>query len=333
MSMPVADRAMVVTVCCLTYNQRRFVEDTLDGFVRQRVTVPVEIIIHDDASDDGTADVVSAFARAHPGTVRAVLQSRNQMSQGVNPFVHYIWPLIRGRYVAICEGDDYWTDPLKLQKQVDHLDAHPDQHGCFHPVRVVHDDGAALPFTWPTRDALPAAFDGQGVDLQQLLKANVVHTPSVMYRWRFHDEAYPGGTPPHLVPFDWFLHLLHAAKGPLGLLPDVMAVYRRHTGGMWWDAGHDMDAIYRRHGVAYARFVAECARVLGQTLAEPRLRQTLGGIVRALAHAGDVPSLEQIAAMSPRHFDLGVAAMVETAHASALASGCEADAPVPASPR
>lgn len=116
----------LVSICCITYNQENYIRDAIEGFLMQRTTFPIEIIIHDDASTDNTAKVVNEFAEKHPDLIVPIYQTINQYSQGIKPWPNFVFPRARGKYIALCEGDDYWTDPLKLQKQVDFLEANED---------------------------------------------------------------------------------------------------------------------------------------------------------------------------------------------------------------
>jgi glycosyltransferase involved in cell wall biosynthesis len=308
---------VVVSVCCLTYNHRRFIEQALDGFCSQITDFRFEILIHDDASIDGTGDVVRRYAERYPGLFRPVLQAENQWSRGTNPFTTFLWPLIRGRYVALCEGDDYWIDPRKLTKQVEFLDSQRANSGCFHPVRVIDDGGTRPDSTWPTIEYVQNTLGGRALGIDDLLVSNVIHTPSIMYRWRFRGQPYPGDVSRRLMPFDWYLHLQHAANGPIAIIPETMAVYRLHAGGAWRHASDDLNTFYLEYGVEYARFFAECSRTLGRTIAEPRLSQTLAGIIKAYLLVGDVDSLRAIAALSPDYIALGSRALFETTATSA----------------
>ncbi len=220
-----------VTVLCLAYNQEKFIRDCLNGFVTQQTNFPFEVLVHDDASTDGTAKIIREYAEKYPDIIKPILQTENQWSRGINIWKNHMWPLIRGEYVAMCEGDDYWTDPHKLQKQVDFLDAHPDYSICFHPVRVIWDDGRKPATVWHKSKQ-------QTLELPDLLKRNFMSTVSVMYRWR--DECKQL-FPDCILPGDWYLHMLHAQVGKIGYLPDIMAVYRRNSGGVWTGANETDD--------------------------------------------------------------------------------------------
>ena len=115
----------LVSVCSLTFNHAPFLERTLDGFLKQKTEFPIEIIIHDDASTDGTQDVLCRFERDSNVPVRILLEEKNQFSQGVNLAFDIMLPQIRGKYAAICEGDDWWISPEKLQRQISFMEAHP----------------------------------------------------------------------------------------------------------------------------------------------------------------------------------------------------------------
>ena len=125
----------VVTIRCITYNHVNFIRDAIDGFLMQETTFPVEIIIHDDASTDGTAEIVKDYADKHPQLFWAILQKENQWSQGIKPD-RFIDPLIRGEFIALCEGDDYWITKEKLQKQVEVFEENENTFACFHDVKI-----------------------------------------------------------------------------------------------------------------------------------------------------------------------------------------------------
>lgn len=121
-----------VSVYCLAYNCVRFIEKSIQGMLNQKLNVEYKIIIHDDASVDGTAKIIKRYAEKYPDKIYAILQSENQYSQGVNIYNEYIDPNIEGDYIAICEGDDKWIDENKLQTQYDYMEKHPECSLCTH---------------------------------------------------------------------------------------------------------------------------------------------------------------------------------------------------------
>ena len=120
-----------VSICCITYNHAKYIRDALDSFLMQKTTFPIEIIIHDDASTDGTADIIREYEAKYPDIIKPIYQTENQYSKGVRIFLSII-PLAKGKYIAVCEGDDFWTDPKKLQIQYDFMESHPDYSLCMH---------------------------------------------------------------------------------------------------------------------------------------------------------------------------------------------------------
>ena len=236
-----------LSVACITYNAAPYIRQALDGFLMQKTNFPFEVLVHDDASTDGTAEIIREYAEKRPDVIRAVFQKENQWSKGVAVAPKFLWPLIRGEYVAMCEGDDYWTDPLKLQKQVDWLDAHPESSVCFHPVVVHFEDGSRKDAAYPAPKDCPDGFTFEG-----LLKHNFIQTNSVVFRWKL--KGREGEFPTDIVPRDWFTNLIHAEKGPIGFMLEAMGVYRRHPGGVWWNSPDAPDSFYLRNGFRHLAF-------------------------------------------------------------------------------
>ncbi|MCX7547125.1 glycosyltransferase [Xanthomarina sp. F1114] len=115
----------LLSICCTAYNQEEYIEETITGFLNQKTDFPIEIIIHDDASTDNTARIIQSFAEKD-NRIKTILQTENQYSQNIKIWPNHLFSEANGKYIALCEGDDYWTDPLKLQKQVDFLEANQD---------------------------------------------------------------------------------------------------------------------------------------------------------------------------------------------------------------
>lgn len=133
----------MVSICCLTYNHEPYVRQALDGFLMQKTDFKYEIVIHDDASTDQTADIIREYAAKYPDIIHPMYQTENQYSQGIsNPSGVFNFPRVKGKYIAMCEGDDYWIDETKLQRQVDYMESHTDCRLCFHGAKIVAEDNA-----------------------------------------------------------------------------------------------------------------------------------------------------------------------------------------------
>jgi hypothetical protein len=222
----------VVTVLLLTYNQRHLLDRCLAGVLEQRTDFPVRILAHDDASTDGTQDRLREVAAEHPGRFDLVLQGENQLSQGVSIPARQLLG-IDSEFVAFCEGDDYWTDPDKLQLQVDFLRANPWCSLCHHEFSIVSDGGrpeyetrlrsylASLP--WRTQPRTAG---------WHLALGNFARTCTTMLRRSaLRDELLRAA---HDVrPGDHMLFCSAVEQGDIGFIDRDMACYRLHTGGSW----------------------------------------------------------------------------------------------------
>ena len=249
--------APLVSVAMLAYRHERYIAQAIESVIGQKTTFPFELVIGEDASPDATLEICRRYERLHPGKVVVVSTGEN-VSHGQNGNLLRTCLRCRGKYVAICEGDDYWTDPLKLQKQVDYMESNPDCTVCFHPVVVHWEDGSFPDGEYP---ANAGRFLRRPPTIGELLRVNYMQTNSVMYRWnpdgRLFDEF-----PLRELPGDWKLNLLHARCGRIGFLPDVMAVYRRHPDGLWTDAWRDGE-WFGRLGLRNALFYAWVQKKFG----------------------------------------------------------------------
>ena len=120
------DTEPLVSISSITFNHTPYIKDCLDGFLRQKTIFPVEVLIHDDASTDGTEEIIREYEAKYPHIIKPLYEQENQWQKGRRGSIEFNFPRARGKYIALCEGDDYWTDPYKLQKQVDFLEANDD---------------------------------------------------------------------------------------------------------------------------------------------------------------------------------------------------------------
>jgi glycosyltransferase involved in cell wall biosynthesis len=213
-----------ISVLLITYNHIQFIATAIDSVLNQQTSFPFEIVIGDDCSTDGTTQIVREYQKRHSEKIRLVLPDVN-LGFGGNRLFLEILTACRGEYVALLDGDDYWTNPLKLQKQAAFLDEHPECVLCFHSVYEILEDGDIE----PRRSNV-----GQGTwsTLDDLLGGNFIETCSAMIR-RNAVNSLPMWLET-MEPQDWALYILAASQGTIGFVDEAMAVYRRHRGSLWY---------------------------------------------------------------------------------------------------
>ena len=219
--------SVAVSVVCLTYNQEEYIRDALNGFVSQKTDFPFEVIVHDDASTDGTAAIIREFEERYPEIIKPVYEEENQYSKHRGIYYFIIRPLIRGKYVAFCEGDDYWTDDRKLQKQYDYLEAHPEYTMC------------ACASTWvdmKTGKSFPSFFSRNDTDVSMedviverkgrpFQYASFFIRTEIWNRWPRWRHSYPVGDTP--------VAILAAQYGKIRYIAQEMCVYRWRSASSW----------------------------------------------------------------------------------------------------
>jgi glycosyltransferase involved in cell wall biosynthesis len=217
-----------VSVSVITYNHAPFIAQAIEGALMQQTTFPFEIVVGDDGSTDGTRDIIRALQARFPERIRLILHDRKKPSfangkpTGNGNLANNI-KSCHGQYIALLDGDDFWTSPHKLQKQTEFLDRNLDCSICYHNVRILDEND-------PARLELHEKKKGKK-KLKNLLRGNFMQTCSVMFRsglfqdfpeWFFES---PLG--------DWPLHVLNAQHGDIGYIDEVMGVYRKHAKAAW----------------------------------------------------------------------------------------------------
>ena len=223
----------LVSVAMVTYNHEPFIAQALDSILMQEVDFDYEVVIGEDKSTDRTREIVEDYQRRHPDKIRLRLARENLYSQGLKPGIG-VRAACRGKYIAILEGDDCWTDPKKLQKQVNILETDPDVALVHTNVMVQPQDsgGSAYAFYGETDLSCPLRnpWPGEKTHLRDLALRNYISTCSVMYR------AWPMVELPSWfkdLPFgDYALWLLTAKRGAIRCMKDITGVYRQHDGGV-----------------------------------------------------------------------------------------------------
>lgn len=225
----------LISVCCTTFNMAGIIETTLDSLLSQKGDFSMELIIHDDASTDGTRQILEEYQKAHPGIFKLMLQDENQYAKEEvslgEVYYRYIIPRANGTYIAICDGDDYWTDEYKLRKQLTFLEADETYAGCFTNATILNEiDGSGRPYLTDLEEGSISEFKiflgGGGLyPSSTLFFRKEALTESAMYR---HIMEYTS----NLVWDTAFIFAL-ATGGPIGYLNDVTAVYRRRHDGLF----------------------------------------------------------------------------------------------------
>ncbi len=215
-----------VTVITLAYNHEPYIRQCLDGIVMQKTNFAYELLIHDDASTDNTANIIREYEAKYPEIIKPIYQTENQYSKGGGTIGRFLYPRATGKYIAFCDGDDYWTDPYKLQKQVDFLEKNEEYSICFHNVKIWKEIEQKMVDDYITKEV------PETTTIVDLANGNYIHTPSVMFRYnkKVFDDYF---LLQNLPVGDYVLHMLNAKYGKIKKLSDTMAVYRVHAGGIW----------------------------------------------------------------------------------------------------
>lgn len=218
---------LMVTIRCITYNQEIYIRQCLEGFVMQKTNFRFEAIVHDDASTDGTPEIIREYAEKYPDIIKPIYETENQYSKHDGSLRRIMEENTHGKYVALCEGDDYWIDSLKLQKQFDYMELHPECSLCFHAAYILHPDGiqtikrpSVIKQTYNAEDAILGG-GGFMVTNSMFYRSKYIKTEGIPDFWK----NAPIGDAPCML----FL----ASKGNFGYIDDIMSVYRFMSIGSW----------------------------------------------------------------------------------------------------
>lgn len=228
-------QACKLSVFCTAYNHREYIAQALDSFLAQKTTFPFEVLVTDDASTDGTTEIIRSYAEKYPDIIRFFHQEENLYAQGIHAVDAIMYPNARGEYVAYCEGDDYWTDETKLQQQIDFLDAHPDYSACVHNTLYHYCEGDQ-----PDQLMFPESGD------HDIPYSTIIHGMS----FSFHTSAIVGRAsivcnPPDFQKVaydtgrftDYPVALWLAMHGKVHFIDRPMSVYRINSNPASWSSG------------------------------------------------------------------------------------------------
>lgn len=220
------DSSIKVSILCTCYNHEKYIGQALESFVKQKTNFDYEIIVHDDASTDNSRKIIQEYANKYPEIIKPIFQTVNQYSLGVKITKTFLLPIVRGDYIATCEGDDYWIDENKLQIQFDFLENNPDYSACAHNS-YVKDESIGITkmqylskgdYDITTKDVLP--YGGA-----------CYHTSSIFYRkeYAYNRPAFFEG----LSFIDYPQAIFLTCVGKVHFIDKPMSVYRFGTQGSW----------------------------------------------------------------------------------------------------
>jgi glycosyltransferase involved in cell wall biosynthesis len=219
-----------VSVAMVTYNHEKYITQAIESVLMQVTNFPVELVIGEDCSTDGTRTIVKHYAEKYPQFIRALLPERNL---GAHNNYSAVMSGCNAEYIAYLEGDDYWTDPSKLSRQVAPMDSDLTMSFCFHPVTVFDQELGAEAGVFPAKD--PRLFQDM---VEELIRWNFIASNSRMLRRSMlpvFDSQFQD-----LKLGDWPVSIMMGIRGKIGYLPENMAVYRRHTDSTWSSKGQDV---------------------------------------------------------------------------------------------
>lgn len=220
----------LVSICCLSYNHAAFISGCLDGFLTQETTFGIEILIHDDASTDGTDKIIKEYAEKYPNKIFPLFEEKNQYSNGFKGKmdITFNYSRARGKYIATCEGDDYWTDPYKLQRQVEFLESHPEYSVCFHRCKHQNDENGSF-----SDDNCGFLFQngevGVDISLDMYFQSWITQPLTMVFRKSMFSAEWQKRYKYYRDMHEIF-HLLSVGKGYIFAFEG--GVYRYHPGGI-----------------------------------------------------------------------------------------------------
>lgn len=217
----------LVSISCITYNHGPYIRRAMEGFLSQKTDFPFEILIHDDASTDDTQEILREYEARYPELIRPIYRKENQYSKGIcNVSGAFNFPRARGKYIAMCEGDDYWTDDRKLQTQVSYMEAHPECSMTFHSAKIISEGK-----TFVRREIRPYRESRQVPAEEVINKPYNYPTASLVFKAELGKQL-PGWY--HECPIgDVPVHIFMAAHGSVYYFDRPMSVYRLGAADSW----------------------------------------------------------------------------------------------------
>ena len=228
-----------VSVFMMAYNHEKYISEAIEGVLMQKVKFDFDIVIGEDCSTDNTRKIILDYQAKYPGKFKLILHETNV---GAFANQNFVLGSCTGKYIAMCEGDDYWTDPYKLQKQVDFLEANPDCSLCFHATEFIHNDVSKNFIHRPKK----IQNDGKFTIKHAILGGGGFMATNSMMFSKVHITEQPTwiiGLPIGDLP----LMLLLASKGKIGYIDEEMGVYRVTSSSESWSSSMQNYSKRRKH--------------------------------------------------------------------------------------
>lgn len=258
----------LVSVVCTVFNHQDYLEECLHGFVSQKANFKIEVLVNDDKSKDSSREIIAKYENKYPELFKCIYQQENQYSKGVDPWSDILFAKAKGKYIALCEGDDYWIDPYKLQKQVDFLEANPSFAMVFSGAETIIEDNLSSYRKINSFDN-DRIFTGQ-----EILDTWIVPTASVIFRTKYlKDNDYSKIKNEKFIYRDMPLFLYLSTKGKVYGFKDKMVAYRRHADGMSINS-----AIFDNFQKKYYTHLCEIINVFGSEFKTPIMNRQLSEI-------------------------------------------------------
>ncbi len=248
--MTMTNDSIMVSILCATYNQKKYIAQSLDSMLAQNTDFPFEVIVRDDCSTDGTSEIVLEYAKKYPGIVIPLMLEENHYSQGKNDIAFIrLFSMIRGKYFAVCEGDDFWTDPQKLQIQVDFMESHPEYSMCCHSSYLTDESG-----TIRKDKVFRSQTESGDLSTERIISGWSMATNTILVRKDSWEDP--------VVPFqgkclneDYGLEVYTALKGKVYYLDRVMGAYRMNSNGSMTSFYKDHPEILKERYLEFGRMM------------------------------------------------------------------------------
>lgn len=236
-----------VSISCITFNHEKYIRDALDSFLMQKVNFKYEILIHDDASSDRTQEIVKEYESKYPEIIKPIYQVENKYTKGERIAYKYNVSRAKGEYIAFCEGDDYWSDPNKLQIQIDFMEKNPNCGMCFHSMENIDaKSGKTLYFSRPSKQS-------RRVYTEEIIEGggNIVGSNTMLYRTKYMKNPPSYYFDSHVGDFPIQIYL--STKNYAYFIDRVMSVHRVNVPGSWTEKNLSGKNITKKRIINYKR--------------------------------------------------------------------------------